>query len=83
MPENTAWIAIMICQTKVFANSMLASLNGRSMLRNDQERDTEELGNVKLKSKIFDRSDMEFTTNINLGTLQAPDVDNLAPTSPV
>jgi len=82
MPEKTTWLAIMICQAKVFANSMLASLNGRSMLRDDQELDTDALGNVKLKPMIFNHSYMEFTTNINLDTQVTEAADMQAPTSP-
>jgi len=74
MPENNVWVAIMVCQAKVSSNSMLASLNCRSILWGDQKRDAEAFGKAKLNSSTFDRSSMEFTTNINLSTIEAPDV---------
>ncbi|KIM78607.1 hypothetical protein PILCRDRAFT_824240 [Piloderma croceum F 1598] len=75
MPENYLWLALAMCQAKLFSNSMLASLNGRSMLRHDQEQDTEVLpGNSKSNSLIFHRKSVVLTTCINLSSFLTNEV---------
>lgn len=70
---NFVWVALMFCQTKISSNSMLASLNGRSMLRHDLEESTTTPDNST--SQKFEFNSVEITTQIDLHTLQ-PDQDS-------
>ncbi|KIM78604.1 hypothetical protein PILCRDRAFT_824236 [Piloderma croceum F 1598] len=68
MENNFVWVALMFCQTKVCSNSMLASLNGRSILRDDLE------GNMTpghLKSHQLEPIPVEITTHIDLSSFQS------------
>jgi len=71
MPKNFVWLALMMCQAKLFSNSMLASLNGRSMLRDDQEEDTDLPGNVRRKPAIPGHNSVELSTHINIRSFPA------------
>ncbi|KZP28540.1 hypothetical protein FIBSPDRAFT_1039641 [Athelia psychrophila] len=48
LPKTSLWVAISIFYSKLYSNSLMASLNGRKVLRDKYNEDTHELSSIRV-----------------------------------